>query len=213
MLRSLLATVVAYHRDLHGVADDGDDQPERDEQGQEYKTAAQLAAEAAAARAARSGGGGGGADGADGAAAAGAAAAQQKAAQRPQRVPLVERLPRDRALAVRHAKALYRQWEAPVAALANAGRAFEGLEALLGGDGFELDGGIWSRPVRRHEKGAREGSALHIIHHQQQTTPTTNTPSEIAIAATNTRATKRTRPIKNNRAGRSSTRCAASSRT
>ena len=29
--------------------------------------------------------------------------------------------------------------------LARAGRAFEGLEALLGGGGFELGGGIWAR--------------------------------------------------------------------
>jgi uncharacterized protein with von Willebrand factor type A (vWA) domain len=32
-----------------------------------------------------------------------------------------------------------------VAALGRAGAAFEGLEALLGGDGFELDGNLWSR--------------------------------------------------------------------
>ena len=29
--------------------------------------------------------------------------------------------------------------------LARAGRAFEGLEALLGGGGFDLGGGIWAR--------------------------------------------------------------------
>jgi hypothetical protein len=31
--------------------------------------------------------------------------------------------------------------------MAKAGRAFEGLEALLGGSGFELQGNIWRRQV------------------------------------------------------------------
>jgi hypothetical protein len=31
--------------------------------------------------------------------------------------------------------------------MAQAGRAFEGLEALLGGSGFELQGNIWRRQV------------------------------------------------------------------
>ncbi|KAG7670575.1 hypothetical protein Ndes2437B_g05113 [Nannochloris sp. 'desiccata'] len=40
---------------------------------------------------------------------------------------------------------LVSQWEKPIAALDRAGRAFDGLEALLGGGMFELGGGIWNR--------------------------------------------------------------------
>lgn len=41
--------------------------------------------------------------------------------------------------------AMVTQWEKPIAALDRAGRAFDGLEALLGGGMFELGGGIWNR--------------------------------------------------------------------
>ena len=41
--------------------------------------------------------------------------------------------------------AMVAQWEKPIAALDRAGKAFDGLEALLGGGMFELGGGIWNR--------------------------------------------------------------------
>ncbi len=44
-------------------------------------------------------------------------------------------------------KELYVKWSGPMDALAKAGRAFDGLEALLGGAGFDLSGNIWKRQV------------------------------------------------------------------
>ncbi|GBF95418.1 hypothetical protein Rsub_08380 [Raphidocelis subcapitata] len=135
LLRSVLGTVVAYYKELLGVQEE-EEAPEVDEYGTVYKTVAQLAEEEAAARAARSGAGGGG----------GAAEAVQPAQPKKQKKPsLVEQLPPDRAAAVRHVRELYQKWEAPVQTLSRAGRAFEGLEALLGGDGFQLEGNIWKR--------------------------------------------------------------------
>jgi hypothetical protein len=63
--------------------------------------------------------------------------------------PLLAALPPEKLLAVELVKALYFQWKEPMEALTKAGRAFEGLEALLGGSGFELQGNIWRRQVRR----------------------------------------------------------------
>lgn len=56
-------------------------------------------------------------------------------------------LPREKAAAVELVKDLYMSWQAPMETLGRAGRAFEGLEALLGGAGFELEGNIWKRQV------------------------------------------------------------------
>jgi hypothetical protein len=63
--------------------------------------------------------------------------------------PLLAALPPEKLLAVELVKALYFQWREPMEAMDTAGRAFEGLEALLGGSGFELQGNIWRRQVRR----------------------------------------------------------------
>jgi hypothetical protein len=57
-------------------------------------------------------------------------------------------LPPDKAAALELVKGLYMRWQAPVETLGRAGRAFDGLEALLGGAGFELEGSIWKRQVR-----------------------------------------------------------------
>lgn len=45
----------------------------------------------------------------------------------------------EKATAFALVKELYGQWKAPVETLGRAGRAFEGLEALLGADGFDLE--------------------------------------------------------------------------
>jgi hypothetical protein len=69
--------------------------------------------------------------------------------------PILAALPPEKLLAVELVKALYFQWREPMEAMAKAGRAFEGLEALLGGSGFELQGNIWRRQV-----GASGGRSL-----------------------------------------------------
>lgn len=45
----------------------------------------------------------------------------------------------ERRLAVELAKELYHKWAAPMDTLSKAGRAFDGLEALLGGAGGEFE--------------------------------------------------------------------------
>jgi uncharacterized protein with von Willebrand factor type A (vWA) domain len=40
---------------------------------------------------------------------------------------------------------LVSKWKVPISTLSRAGRAFEGLEALLGGGEFQVGGGIWAR--------------------------------------------------------------------
>lgn len=62
--------------------------------------------------------------------------------------PLLASLPEDRRLAVELVKELYFKWKGPMETLDKAGRAFLGLEALLGGTGFEVEGNIWRRQVR-----------------------------------------------------------------
>ncbi|KAI8463939.1 MAG: hypothetical protein J3K34DRAFT_455000 [Monoraphidium minutum] len=139
LLKSVLEVTVAYHKRLLGVKDE-EEKPDVDEYGNAYKTAAQLAAEEAAARAAR---GAGGPGGAGAAAAAAAAAAGQPAPKKKNKA--APQLPPDKAAAVELVKDLYVRWQAPVETLGRAGRAFDGLEALLGGAGFELEGNIWKR--------------------------------------------------------------------
>ena len=51
----------------------------------------------------------------------------------------------DRRSAEELVDALVKQWEKPIAALDRAGRAFDGLEGLLGSSMFDLGGGIWNR--------------------------------------------------------------------
>lgn len=42
---------------------------------------------------------------------------------------------------------LYFTWKGPMETLDKAGKAFLGLEALLGGSGFQVEGNIWRRQV------------------------------------------------------------------
>jgi hypothetical protein len=124
-------------------------------ESQKHRTAADLAAEdlerrARRAAAARS-------LGADTAAADDAALASlrardatvRKAAERAaRRAARLAALGPERRAAVEAARALYATWEPAAAALDRAGRAFEGLEALLGGEGFGVTGDaarLWQR--------------------------------------------------------------------
>jgi len=61
--------------------------------------------------------------------------------------PLLARLPADKRLAVELVKGMYFEWKGPMETLDKAGKAFLGLEALLGGQGFEVQGNIWRRQV------------------------------------------------------------------
>lgn len=61
--------------------------------------------------------------------------------------PLLARLPSDKRLAVELVKGMYFEWKGPMETLDKAGKAFLGLEALLGGSGFEVQGNIWRRQV------------------------------------------------------------------
>lgn len=54
----------------------------------------------------------------------------------------------DKLLAVELVKEMYFAWRSPMEALDKAGKAFQGLEALLGGASFEVQGNIWKRQVR-----------------------------------------------------------------
>lgn len=104
---------------------------------QVFKTIAELKAEQAAARAART----------NQAVTAVAAASGPK----PKALsPLLAAAPPEKRIAVELLKELFTTWKTPMETLSKAGRAFDGLEALLGGGGggnggFELGGNIWGR--------------------------------------------------------------------
>lgn len=63
--------------------------------------------------------------------------------------PRLAGLAADKRLAVELVKGMYFEWKGPMETLAKAGRAFKGMEALLGGASFELQGNIWRRQVWR----------------------------------------------------------------
>jgi hypothetical protein len=156
LLTSLLQTGVTYHRRMAGLPDE-DTGPELDGAGNAYVSVTQARAEEAAARAARRGSGNGNGnssssssskeDAANSTASAAAAAAAASAPPRAGAAALAA-LPADRQLAASLVKELYFSWKAPMEALSAAGRAFQGLEALLGGGEFDLQGGLWRRQVQ-----------------------------------------------------------------
>lgn len=134
LLRSVLELTCTFHKRLAGIEEE-EEQPEVDAQGNKFESIAELIAQEKAARAARRGGG-------------------EPQVQEEESVPkaapaklspILAALPPEKLLAVELVKALYFQWREPIEALTKAGRAFEGLEALLGGSGFELQGNIWRR--------------------------------------------------------------------
>ncbi len=113
-------------------------QRERDIYGNVYKTAAELKAEEDARRhARRSGSTGAGDDMKDTADTQGTSAPNIR---KQNEVPGDPSVPIERRLSVELAKELFHKWQAPMETLSKAGRAFEGLEALLGGadGGFDL---------------------------------------------------------------------------
>lgn len=62
--------------------------------------------------------------------------------------PLLAKLPEEKRLAVELVKQMYFAFKGPMETLDKAGKAFLGLEALLGGQNFEVQGNIWRRQVR-----------------------------------------------------------------
>ncbi|GFR40849.1 hypothetical protein Agub_g1499 [Astrephomene gubernaculifera] len=142
LLKSLLETVVRYHKMLAGIEEEREER-ERDIHGNVFKTVAELKAEEDARRAATRGGG------KSSHAHAPAVLSPAEAAQARLRAAVASATAAgaapDKATAFALVKELYGQWLAPVETLGRAGRAFEGLEALLGADGFDLEGSIWKR--------------------------------------------------------------------
>ncbi|KAF6255953.1 hypothetical protein COO60DRAFT_1296414 [Scenedesmus sp. NREL 46B-D3] len=133
LLRSLLELTCTYHKRLAGVEEE-EEQPAVDAHGNKFESIAELMAQEKAARAARRGGG--------------PQVLEEESVPKaaPAKLnPLLAALAPEKLLAVELVKALYFQWREPMEAMAKAGRAFEGLEALLGGTGFELQGNIWRR--------------------------------------------------------------------
>lgn len=76
--------------------------------------------------------------------------------------PLLARLPADKLLAVELVKGLYFTWKGPMETLDKAGKAFMGLEALLGGSGFQVEGNIWRRQVRE-AAGVSPGGCRRLL--------------------------------------------------
>jgi len=140
-LKSLLEVAVRYHKTLAGEEDEMDENVEVDSNGKRAKTAKQLAEEEAQRRAER----GGPTTAAIQQVTNEMAARKQLEEARKKRAAANAALPPERRIAVELARELYGKWQAPLQALQKAGRAFEGLEALLGGAGFDLSGSIWKR--------------------------------------------------------------------
>ncbi|KAG2483511.1 hypothetical protein HYH03_017619 [Edaphochlamys debaryana] len=136
-----IAVVVRYHKLLAGIAEETEER-EKDINGQIFKTGAELLAEEQARRAANRAG-----------SAKTAAAAQvlspSEAAQARLRAAVdaarAQGATAEKATAFALVKELYATWLSPVQTLDRAGKAFDGLEALLGGDGFDLEGSTWKR--------------------------------------------------------------------
>ncbi|GLC50817.1 hypothetical protein PLESTB_000435300 [Pleodorina starrii] len=144
LLKSVLEVVVRYHKMLAGIEEEREER-ERDIHGNVFKTAVELQAEEAARRAATRGSPGSGGK----AVAAPAVLTPSEAAAARLRSAVLAATSSgaapDKATAFALVKELYGQWQAPVETLGRAGRAFEGLEALLGAEGFDLKGSIWKR--------------------------------------------------------------------
>lgn len=143
LLRGLLELVCKYHKAVAGEVDV--EQRETDTYGNVYKTAAELRAEeiarrgqlASSANVVRPPPGA-------------AAAAQQAGAADSETEEEEEEDGRadwsiERRTAEELVAALVQQWRKPIDTLSKAGKAFEGLESLLGGAGFDLGGSIWGR--------------------------------------------------------------------
>lgn len=170
LMRSVLDAVAAFEQQatpaewadeatpgggVNGGQGDGSEEGQVGDDGERYRTAAELAAEdlerrARRAASARSLGAEASAadDAALGALRARDATTQKEAKRAAKREARLAALGPERRAAVEAARALYEKWEPAAAALDRAGRAFEGLEALLGGEGFGVSGEaarLWQR--------------------------------------------------------------------
>lgn len=135
LIKSLLEMVCVYYRKQAGVEEEEPEVEVDGSSGSKFQSVAELMATEKAARAARRGG-----------ADAVAISEEETVKAAPKALsPLLERLPADKRLAVEMVKGLYFQYKGPMETLDKAGKAFLGLEALLGGSGFQVDGNIWRR--------------------------------------------------------------------
>lgn len=160
LILQVLELVCKFHKTVLGEADDLEERGV-DEKGNKYKTVAELQAEEQARSAVR------GTDKVQRVNPNMAAmmALQQKKAEEQERQgkgagaqqPMApqeneedgdedrELWSKERVIAEDLVKALVALWRVPIATLSKAGRAFEGLEALLGGSEFDVGGGMWER--------------------------------------------------------------------
>lgn len=141
---ALLQTVVQAahaHARLLAPADVEEDEEDSTATDPNYKTARELADEEAALRAARA------------ASVGGVVVATHQATVKTETenddadddADPTDTLPPDVAAARRVAAAVHKKWAPPLASLAAAGRAFDGMEAVLGGAAFDVDGAMWRR--------------------------------------------------------------------
>ncbi|KAL4423465.1 hypothetical protein ABPG77_005417 [Micractinium sp. CCAP 211/92] len=144
LLRTTLEMICKYHKTVIGEVDA--EERERDASGQVYMTAAELMAEEMRKRG----------ELAHSANRAGASAQQaQPEAPSPQSSEDEDEAEEGRAgwsferqTAEALVSELVQKWQKPIDTLSKAGRAFDGLESLLGGargGAFDLNGGIWDR--------------------------------------------------------------------
>ncbi|PNW85740.1 hypothetical protein CHLRE_03g207400v5 [Chlamydomonas reinhardtii] len=144
LLKSLLETVVKYEKMLAGIEEEAEER-EKDLNGNYFKTAAELKAEEDAKRAANRGNHTGDKHNAPVPSYQSPAEVAAARLQASIKAAMAAGASGEKATAFALVKELYGTWQGPVETLGRAGRAFEGLEALLGGDDFDLQGSIWKR--------------------------------------------------------------------
>ncbi|KAK9866929.1 hypothetical protein WJX84_008862 [Apatococcus fuscideae] len=134
LLKSILELTCDYHRTLAGEPKGG--QPEVSETGDVFMTVAELIKQEERRRAVRANRLGQGQ-------ATAAPAEEQESEPDPQEAIRAAWSP-ERRVAEDLVAAMIQAWQAPILTLSRAGRAFEGLEGLLGGF-FDLTGNLWRR--------------------------------------------------------------------
>jgi len=139
LIKTVLDAALAHAR-LLAPPDDEEEEVEEEGAGA-YKTAAQWAADEAAARAARAAAVGGTVAPLAPNAVVAVAEEEEEEDDDPPPVPSTP----EEAAALRVGAAVAKKWAPALASLATAGRAFAGLESLLGGADFDVDGGMWRR--------------------------------------------------------------------
>ncbi|KAL6778245.1 hypothetical protein ACKKBG_A17460 [Auxenochlorella protothecoides x Auxenochlorella symbiontica] len=152
LLKSLVQVVCQYQKTVSGLIEE--EGRARDASGNVYKTIAELQAEEAARRAE---GGKQGIRNPNVVAADGKPRAPVPGQPQPGNSEVEEEEPdstepktKEEEAAQKLVAALVKMWREPLTTLSRAGRAFEGMEALLGGgrgdpNAFDLGGGIWGR--------------------------------------------------------------------